>query len=187
MNLMSELVRLLNENRIEELIAYIQGNEFPPDTYDFEEAHQLREARGGALMLLGDFRGIVEKMGPSCMEDEDIRSIKDSIYEVLATYVDLQLAVVLYAFALAEGYSECAEKYKELEKRACTKMRLGRRKMTIKQDNEPRDAVIHEIAKKSGFRTVNKQADFIRESWDDTELAEFKPLSSDRIRKILAP
>jgi hypothetical protein len=77
------------------------------------------------------------------------------------------------------------EKLKQAERQLKTEMRLYRRKTTIKQNNAPRDAMIIAIARESGLPSRNKQADYICDNWDDTDLAQFTPLSSDRIRVSL--
>jgi len=149
MNKMSRFVELLNDNKVDEVIAYIEGNDFPPDTYEFDEAHKLRQLKSGVLMLLGDLRGIVEKMGSSQAEDEHLRSIKDALYVPLATYVDLQLLVVARAFEeislCDEEISLCDEEIGEIEeeeKEEREKRRANRRNLTVKENIGPRDALI---------------------------------------------
>jgi hypothetical protein len=53
MNLMSHFIKLVGDKRVDELIAYIEGNDFPPDTYKIEEANELRQLRSRILIQLG--------------------------------------------------------------------------------------------------------------------------------------
>jgi hypothetical protein len=186
MNSVLHLVQLFNEKRLDELIAYIEEDDFPPDTYDFEEAHELRKARGAVLELLGHFRRVVEMMDPSCAQDEDLYSIKESIYEALAAYMDLEFVVFVRAFDLSERYADEMNTLDQIIKELKKKGRLYLRGKTIKEEHARRDEMIIKLARESGLPSMNKQADYIHENWDNTDLSEFKRLSSERIRKILA-
>lgn len=183
------LAHLLNENRLDDLIDHIEEDDFPPDEYDFEEAQELRRTKSSLLALLRDLRERAEKVGPSRVEDENFRSIKESLYELLEVYADSRTRVILHMF---ERYVFLREKSEKDER---VKIQLEMKRLNLLKRNANReimllrDALIIAMAEGSGMPSINKQAAYVHKYWgDNEELVDLRkePLSEDRIRKIMA-
>lgn len=124
------LVGLLNENRFDDLIAEIEGSNFPPDRYDFESAHMLRQMKRRLLMHLGDRREMIEKT--DWAQDKELRPVKDAFVLMLAMHADLQLVVVLQAYELVSKIDESMENLEKVEKFIRNAMRMYKRRVIVK-------------------------------------------------------
>ena len=194
MILMTHCVELLSENNFGELLTYIEEDDFPPNHYQFTEACDLREVKHRVLGLLKELWDLRGKGHDSQLEDAFFQQMTVPVYEMLAVYVDQQLVILLQVIEDLSLIDEEKERLDKLGKSIKNeiknfdiKTRLAKSKETLKEQHARRNELIIALARESGLPSINKQADYIHENWEDTDLGEFRRLTPDRIRKILAP
>lgn len=187
MSFITHLFQLLSENKVDELIAYIEEKDgFGLDQYAFEHAFEFRVSKGVLLQLLRELGVVVEKFRSARAEAEEFYVAKEMCYESLASYVDALVCLrnwncQKYMYH-AEHEDLLREAIEEANKAvACKRMNKGKAEVIC-----ARDAEIKKMAEPKRFLPKTIQAAHVRENWKTNAiLRQTDPLSMDRIRKIL--
>jgi hypothetical protein len=129
MNFITHLFQLLSENKVDELIAYVEENDFPPKEWKFEE---------GVLSVLEHLREVIDRLGPSAVEKKTFYPIKESVYEFPAKYADLHFCTLAGAFEAILQLDQASQVLGDTAKKLQTKMRLARKRE--KMNKRPRQS-----------------------------------------------